>query len=171
MSANSQVVLSGQWLSLSETAAALGKSPKTIEAMVTKNQIKSTTVPRTGRKPERVYEAADVDRLAKEAEARAARSPAVRKEPAPKETILALAPKAQSSLEKILERLTAPPPLAVPVDRKLWLSLKEAAAYSGLSQSHLAELREQGKLDVIERGSGRGVRRRISRKSLEAFEG
>lgn len=166
----SVTTLPGDWLSQSETALALGKSPKTIEAMGYAKQIATTLVARAGRKPERVYSRADVDRLAKEQEDRkSAPRSQVPAAAAPKENVIALAPKAVSTLEQLIDRLNAP--RQVPLEVKLWLTVKEAARYSGLPKSFVGELIEQGKLQVIERPYGRGIARLISRKSLEAFEG
>ncbi len=164
------VVLSGEWLSMAEAAEKLGKSPKTIEAMVTNKQISSKLVPREGRKPERVYEAADVTRLVAQAQERAKRPPQERVPTAPKTMLpmpswdIPVAVELAAAARKLADGLAGQRP--VPVTDKLWLDLDEAHAYSGLARGDLKRLCVSGALTARKSGGWR-----IRRASLEAFEG
>lgn len=149
----------------------LGVSEATLDRMASDGRVASKTEPRPGRKPERVYSAQDVERLKAEKEKRReARPPS------------ALAPKTQLMLpafdgvaEAMRELASS---LAYRVDderersenftlrEKLWLTLEEAAAYSGLARRDLVRLRREGKLVARKSGGWKYLRR-----SLEEFAG
>ena len=141
-----------EWLPVSEACAALGKSQSTIER-IPSERLRSRLEPRPGRKPERMYYASDVERIKHEdADKENHRVPAVK---APAQ--FAIAPDTITALvNAVTEYRNAPPA------QKLWLSLEEAAAYSGLGRSILKRLAKR---------AGPHGAWRISRKSLEAFEG
>jgi len=164
------VALEEGWLSIQETCARLGKAPKTVESMVTYNQISSKTVPRAGRKPERVYEARDVQRLLDEADERAKR---VRPRPqalalggTPKPTMLSLAPEDRAIARDIVAQFKPPPapPRLLP-----WITVAEAAAWSGLSEGYL--LRRVEDKQIVGRKGGDHGSWRILRASLDEFTG
>lgn len=56
------------WMPLSDACRQIGMSPRTMETWVRNKKIRSKLVQREGRSPERLFEAADVARLAKEKE-------------------------------------------------------------------------------------------------------
>lgn len=149
----------------------LGKGAKTVERLVKGGELRSKWVPRPGMKPERVYSAEDLTKL-KESHAK-------RRE----RTALAVPSRPQSprldplaALNAILERWSkqplqipappTPPEPAVRITEKLWLSLKEAIAYSGLAGADLIQQAKDGKIT-----SRKSAGWRFLRRSLEAFEG
>lgn len=163
------IVPSG-YLTLGDTLTELGKSVKTVERLVASGDLESKLIPREGRKPERVYSAAAVARLKSEndrrRERRQATVPATRQIPAPPRiTSLAIPPDTITTIRDAMSQFLASPP--VRITDKLWLTLKEARAYSGLGRKDLLDLAEAGEIQT--RKSGR--RRLFRRASLEAFQG
>ena len=62
----------------------------------------------------------------------------------------------------LVEAIRSATPTAPPIERKLFLTLAEAAAYSGLPKSYLHGLIGEGKLKAIKAGGWR-----IRRSDLE----
>jgi predicted DNA-binding transcriptional regulator AlpA len=157
MKKNVEVMMSREWLTLAETVQKLGKSQSTIERWVGNGALRSKQEPRQGRKPERLYSAADIERLASQVQQANTRSIALAKPPSQ----LTIAPDAISALRDVMMEWRKPP--------KLWLSLEEAAAYSGLSESHIIGCVDTG--HIIGRKAGPYGAWRIHRASLEEYDG
>src|SRR5579875_249373 len=119
-----------EWIPLKEVVERLGKSETTVLRLVQSKQLQSKLEPREGRKPERMYHAGDVERLAREAEERP-----LTQALAARPTALMLAPDFANATAAIAERFLEPRPVSV--TSKLWLSLDEAVEYSGLAKSDL----------------------------------
>jgi hypothetical protein len=174
-----------EWLPLADAIRALNKSQTTIERLVAAEELRSKLEPRQGRKPERVYHAGDIERLMNNPTLSHAQQ---------KTMALALPDTLSDSLRKLVdviaqqasERKTEadrkaesePKPL-VSLSEKLWLTLEEGTAYSGLARADLLKLcqeafqRQEAQESrppnaLIVRKSGGW---KILRKSLEAFEG
>lgn len=143
---------------LIETQRELNTSTATVERMVRDGRLRSKLVPRPGRKPERVYLAEDIDRL-KEQKGK-------RRELRPPSALVPRSPASTQQLAlvttELVRQLAAPKP--IPLSEKLWLSLPEAQAYSGLAKTDLLVLAQSKR--VVARKSGGW---KIQRKSLEAF--
>lgn len=155
-------VLAGEWLSTEETMRELGKARRTIQEIAQRGELQWTMASRgNGMRPERLYNAADVKKLKAEAQKMAL----VRREP--RERVPA-AMQALQLVAAVREVAQASLP-AIPLKEKLWLSLEEAEAYSGIAEPSLRELLEDGQLKALRIGPYRTLR--ILRKSLEAFEG
>ena len=154
-----------EWLTLGETIATLEKSASTIERAVAAGRIRSKLEPRPGRKPERMYNAGDLERIKDAEQERNLRFPAPYKKPEPKSAamLMGLQPEMISSLRDVMMEWRNAP---IPVTVKLWLTIEEAAAYSGRSRSRLLQWCREGKV-TAERDGGW----RIHRASLEASAG
>ena len=155
-------VVPGGYISITETIARLGQSLATIERLVKRGELRTEEVARgNGRKPERFYSVEDLDRLKIEREAREAMRPpsavtAVAVRPAKAELVLA------SEAAGVLRELTAflrPPPL--------WLTPRQATQYSGLPRKILMAACRDGRLSAIPRYGSFLIRR----ASLEEFAG
>lgn len=150
----------------------LGKSDSTIERLVANGELGSRTVPRPGRRAERVYSSADIERLKEREEQRAqARPPSALAVRQPSESpqwqaVQAILDRIQQQQTRLLDAPAAPAKPQVEIKDKLWLSLDEAVAYSGLARRDLIQMCREGK--VVARKSGGW---KILRKSLEVFEG
>lgn len=144
----------------------------TIERMVRDGRLKSTVIPRKGRKPERVYKIEDVERQAREREARRAIRPPTAVAPRPPAMQAELITTAVAMMAQMLKRFEQPlPALPAPappitIQEKLWLTLDEAVELSGLCRSDLLGLCQAHVL-IARKSPGW----KIQRKSLEAFEG
>jgi hypothetical protein len=155
------------WLPLDETMARLGKSQSTIERLVGSRALRSMLSPRPGRKPERLYSAEDVERLKEESGAATSRTVTVAKK-APGALISGDGNVMLSSLVPLLTKWLNGGQ-GTRASEKLWLSLEEATAYSGLAESFLERAIREGKLRAV-KGGPHGAWS-IQRASLEAFEG
>ena len=154
----------------------LEKSDTSVERLVRNGDLESKLFPTPGRRPIRYYVVESVEKFKEREERRiAARPPSqfaktvtrlLKEKDRPESTSLALAvpDAAVTTLRELLKPFTAPKPVAV--TEKLWLSLDEAAAYSGLARADLQRLIEVGTLAARKSGGWK-----ILRKSLEAFEG
>lgn len=174
-------ILPAQWITIAEATKLLGRSYKTVERLVSAGHIKTMVEPRAGRKPERLYDSQDVSRLAERAMPRANGSVAasegappdslaIRKRPAPPSLPLEVLQPVVERMAGAMEQTAAAMTRAFdqkPEPAKLWLSLEEAAAYTGLSKSDLKRARLEGKVTALR--SGRGWRYR--RVSLDDFAG
>jgi hypothetical protein len=155
-------VLEGDWLTLAETVRAIGRSQSTVERLVGSGALKSKLEPRPGRKPERLYNADDVRRLADGHAPPNSRSLAVIKPPP--ESRLAVSKDTISAVRELMTEWRNDP--QVPVVSKLWLTIDEAHAYSGRSRRRLLIWCREGKIVAVRDGGWR-----IKRTSLEAFAG
>jgi chemotaxis protein histidine kinase CheA len=169
-------------------------SKATVERRVKSKELRTKELPRDGKKPLRVYLAADIETLKRTKHERREAQPPSAKAAAAETT--ALEPRRSSSngvpvpyfqelvktlrelaitqqqLQQRIGQLEVPPAqvvvdLQVPLQHKLWLSMREAHVYSGLPTRRLRKLLAEEIIVAV--GEGRGTR--ILRKSLEAFEG
>lgn len=157
----------------------LGKGAKTVERLVASGDLRSQMVPRPGMKPERVYLYEDVKKL-KEAHAKRRERTAVVAIRPPREP---QSDRLVQVMKEFMERInmqvgrlqlqateqaveTAAAEPAVRLTEKLWLSLEEAIAYSGLAGADLIREAKAGKIT-----SRKSAGWRFLRRSLEAFEG
>jgi hypothetical protein len=169
MKAELEVVPAG-WLSMREASQQLARSERTIERLVREGKLRSKIEPRSGRVPERVVEAEGVRTLKKELDERATRT-----EAQPQRAIAAPGNNGLGELARrvaLLPGVPAVPVAPILVDGKLyavWLSLEEAAAFSGLSKSFLLGSVLTGKLAAVKGGPHGSWR--IRRTSLEGFAG
>ena len=159
MAGKRAVVLAREWLPLEYALRSLGKSERSLQRLAAAGQVRWHFEGGTRR---RLYHAGDLERVKEEG------IPAGREEPqrvtAPRGAVAALAdPETRGFLENLVARVTAP---RIGIAQKLWLSLEEAQAYSGLSRTRLLALCRAGRLVAMR---DRGWR--IRRASLEAFAG
>jgi hypothetical protein len=169
-----------EWLPLSDATRALGKSQTTIERLVAAEELRSKLEPRPGRKPERVYHAGDIERLMN--------NPTLSHATQQKTMALALPDTLSDSLRRLLDviaqqaaerkaeadrKAESERKPSVSISEKLWLTLGEAADYSGLARADLLKLCRTA--DPNSLAPSLTVRKsggwKILRKSLEAFEG
>lgn len=153
-------LLPSEWLTLEEAVRILGKSAKTLERLVRSGALASKLEPRAGRKAERLYEAAGVQKLKQEPPPRAAPQALTVRPKA--ETALAVP---QDFLRDALGQFVNHRD-RVGIREKLWLSIEEAGLYSGLCRNHLLRLCREEKLVAVKSPGWR-----IRRASLEAFAG
>lgn len=157
-------VIAREWINLEQATAQLGKSPKTIERLVSAGHLRSRLEPREGRKPERLYHSGDLERIKAEAIPAPAAEPKRAIVPA-KTQELTISPHTVTTLNDVMTRWLNRDQ-AVGVREKLWLNLDEAHAYSGRSKRWLLVMCREGKLTAQKDGGWK-----IRRASLEAFAG
>ena len=180
-------VLEERWLTIAETMEALGIAKRTVQDWASQGLLHWKLQIGEGKR-ERVYDARDVEKLrndgppprtpssrperAPSAEARTAIAPRVRAMPLPSEEWMQAF---REMMQPIFAQRQLPAPApeapkatvpAVRLKEKLWLSLSEAKAYSGLSRSDLLVLAHDGRVKARKSGGWKFLR-----KSLEEFEG
>jgi hypothetical protein len=149
------------WPTIEQAAEQLQTSVRTLWRYKKEGAIQTKKRPRAGKKPENVCRPADIARLMPSDVQVMAGGPASKQI-----TIRRPAPKTwEGALERIATMMTAQT-ASVAIGVKLWLSLDEAAEYSGLARTDLLLLCKQGKLTARKSGGWK-----IQRKSLEEFEG
>lgn len=160
------LVLQTGWLSLAETVEKIGKSASTIERWVASGMLPSKLERRPGRKPERLYDAEAVARLAAQTERPDGTNRSLIVAPArphaPAE--VAVADKSIAAFGEVMKQWVGAqrlPPLA----EKFWLTLDEAALLSGIPRTSLKKL--IGANEIRARRFGRAWR--IRRDHLQAF--
>jgi hypothetical protein len=181
-------VISGEWMDGDETMDALGIQKRTLQDWAHSGFLRFKQQTRKGKRPERVFLSADVQRLLRDGRPSVTRpvSAKIPREPRPPRSVratpleLAIPNEGVTMLRELVERLAAPKVSPVSLTEKLWLSLDEAVQYSGLTRADLQETcqlafkvqaecqaqRLPGALIVRKSGGWK-----ILRKSLEAFEG
>lgn len=171
------------WPTIHQAAAALRTSTRSVLRAQDRGEIEIRKRTRPKKKPENVVNPDDLQKLI---EAEAPRPFPVQLPPAPQFhpdafafTVPALKGEQIERFIDALRDMTAqralPPapepaaiaPPAVPLNVKLWLTLEEASAYSGISRAKLREMMEHEALDFSKDGP-RGCWI-ISRASLEAL--
>lgn len=159
------------YLTLQQTMDELGKGKSTIERLYTVGDLRSTLVPRPGRKPERVYLAEDVTKWKDARQRRKDRRPPSQQKAGtlqlvPKRTEISLAGTGEmmAGLRELIGQFTAP--RAVRIQEKLWLTLDESAELSGRTRRWLLNACKNGGL-IAEKDGGWKIRR----SSLEAYAG
>jgi excisionase family DNA binding protein len=151
------------WLTKAEAAQALQCAEKTIERLAAKGEIHQAFRPVPGRRPVAVFHPKDIEKLKPKnvavpfvlSQSEAGPNGAAETQAlvpvgkAPADLLAALA----SALGK---------PTALSVDKKLFLTIREAAEYSGLPKSYLRKLLKEGSLPSLRAGGYR-----IKRSDLE----
>ena len=149
--------LLNDWLTKTQAAAFLRVSEKTIERLATKGDVRRATRKRPGVRPLPVYDPADLQKI------KDSQTPQVEivhhAEATPP---LGLAPRVD--LPSFLQALIPPQPDTLLRD-KLFLTIKEAARYSGLPQSTIRRLIRAEKLPAVKVGGWR-----IKRSALEQVD-
>ena len=125
------------WPDKHAAAATLGLSFRSVERLIEQKKIHIKHRPILGRKPLTILNPEDVDRIKAEV------LPPV---PAPAKTGSVLVPHRPVKAADMLAALTPP---RVPLDKKLFLTLREASEFSGLPQSYIRRLIASKKLKVI----------------------
>jgi hypothetical protein len=144
-----------EWLTPEKVMKEIGKSERSVQRLAAAGHLRWKL--ESGK---RVYHADDLTRIKEEG------IPARRVEPETR--VLAprvSAPLALVSVAREVARIFASP-RPVDITQKLWLSLEEAAYYSGLAKRDLLTLCQAGKI-VSRKSAGWKIRR----ASLEAFKG
>lgn len=153
-----------EWVSLPEAAKTLQKSEKTIERLVKAGSIESKLEPRPGRKSERLYRAADIERLAQNGHGSTAVARVPQSAVPAKMAAVQLAPEIMDKFRHVVIDGMSAYASQVPTHLKLWLSLAEAREYSGLSKPTLLQAIRNGKVTAQKSGGWK-----IKRASLEAL--
>lgn len=151
------------WLTKKEAADTLNIGEKTIERYVAKGKIQQSWRKVEGRRPIAVYNPTDIEKLKPEH----FRAEFVEIEPETKAVAKAAPPPlAARNGAEMFQFLAAAMGSAqtVALKEKLFLTVEEAAAYSGLPQAYLRRLIAEEKLAVIR--SGKSF---IRRKDLETL--
>lgn len=153
------------WLTKQQAAEAIGVSTKTVEKLTEEKQLQKAFYkrPETGVRIA-VYHPEDVARLRKERnpEAEPFVLPAAEAEPKASEKALAIR---QPAADQLFQALTAAFSGSQNSQKswKLFLSIREAAKYSGLPQAMLRRMAQKEEIRAFKTALGW----RISRKSLE----
>jgi len=160
------------WLSKPAAAARLAISERTLERMVAAGKgPQSRQRTRRGKRPETVYNPQDVETLA---DAAGVQPFVMAPEPsAPQNAAVARTadgiPPALAGVLSVIERLAqmAQRPSIEPASglSSLWLTLDQAAAYTGLSRAFLKRLVDDGKLPAI-----RDRATKVKREHLDLLE-
>jgi hypothetical protein len=163
------------WLPVEDVMRTLGKSERSIQRLAAAGHLRWTF--QHGSRM-RLYHAGDVERVLEggiQTERLPAREPGAVHEAqmagpavmAVTTTPVALSSETSSFFERLVEKIAAP--RGVGVTDKLWLTLEEAVAYSGLSVAAiLAGIAEE---KIVSGNLGRHGRRVVRRASLEAYRG
>jgi excisionase family DNA binding protein len=181
------------WLQREEALARLGVADATLERMARDGRVGSALASRPGKKGTRVFVTADVDRLKREKEMRAAlRPPSAMKKTETGNEEGNGAGKASStnldlwgqgkgaalvslktggwSYESLLELIRGVVSISserVPLQEKLWLTWEEASALSGIPVPHVRRLSEAGKIYAEKFGRSW----RVLKDSLQKYQG
>ena len=140
------------WKTQAEAAEILKCSQKTIGRMAAQKKIQRVLRRVPGRKPMPVFNPDDIEAI---------RAEMVQVDPFPvkeRGEVKALARQTSQGGVDLLAQLLADrisPTLAVPVEQKVFLNLKEAAAYSGLPKAWLMREIKSGKIKAIKAGGWR----------------
>ena len=147
------------WLTKREVAARLGVAEKTLERMSKRSEIQQATRKRPGSPGEVVYHPGDVERIA--AEMSKPPAPFLMPADAPKTALVKSEPAAapppyQLTFAAMAEMLR--PADHVRITERLFLTVDEAAEYSGLPKSYIREQIAAGKFGM-RTGGGWRIRR------------
>ncbi|HLJ49090.1 MAG TPA: helix-turn-helix domain-containing protein [Bryobacteraceae bacterium] len=130
------------WLTKKQAAAALATSERTIERMAAAGKLTTRPRERPGKKPEPVYPPDEVDALKQTI------TPTVELIPQP-----ALPPpKPLDQVTGILELMARAIARHDGRQWKPWLSIEEAAEYSGISQTRIRRLAHEGRIRFVRDG-------------------
>jgi len=137
------------WLTKQEAAKELGCSTKTIERYASQGRIERKVRKRPRLRPLPVYEPQDIVRLRAELEQEQS-APHVVEDGLPERTSLVKRRVSGPSMNDLFAMMVPAP--AVRITEKVFLNLKEATEFSGLSKGHLLELIHSGDLPARKRG-------------------
>ncbi len=143
------------WLTKAEVSASLGYSERQIERIVAKGDIRQGYKRVPGRRSIAVLHPDDIEKL------KAETLPPLPDIPAGPSRKVPLLPARQITAATLLAAM-ATTEGGVPLHRKLFLNIKEAAAFSGLPKSYLHRLVKEGSLPALRAGGYR-----IKRSDLE----
>jgi excisionase family DNA binding protein len=154
------------WLNKQQAADALGVSTKTIEQLAKDKKLQQAywKRPETGAKVS-VYHPADVERLRKE---RSPDAPPFVLPPGAEEQQTSTTALAVPSMERFFRAIAAAAAggsessqnrSEVRIAERLYLTIPEAANFSGLPQAHLRRLMKDEKLEALRTGAGWRIRR------------
>jgi hypothetical protein len=147
------------WIPKQDAAEQLGYSYRTLERKIIKLKLRTAQRDVPGRRSIVIIHPADFQKL-KEQTIPATPAPIEEEDSKELAPYQALPPAVRQFAASLLGTLPYPP-------RKLFLTLREAADYSGLPQTDLERLIETGELKAREIRKGRA--KMISRRSLEAL--
>lgn len=149
----SECGVQGEWLPKAEAAELLGVSTREIERKAASGRIQTKRVRLPGDRSDRtVYSGEDIERVKRERE----------------QGVMQLAPRtplASSAMQEQTLAAVLKAALAPPTQPKPWMTLDEAAEYSGLTER---QIRKLDRTQVL-RGWGVAGNRRISKASIDAF--
>jgi hypothetical protein len=148
-----------EWVTKEEAKKLTGMSDSTIERRVKDNVLRRDYRSVPGRKHEPVFSKEDLEKLSKPKQA-----VVLKGKPRPRThgRLPAITSSQQVGKPSRQQLATIPSVLSVPLEKKLYLSLPEAVAYSGLPRVFLEEKIERKELRSLFRG-----KYIISRKDLE----
>ena len=140
------------WKTQAEAAEILKCSQKTVGRMAAQKKIQRVLRRVPGRKPMPVFNPDDIEAI----RAETAQPEAFPVKERSEEKALARVPR-QSGVDLLAQLLAdrISPAGAVPVEQKVFLNLKEAAEYSGLSKAWLLREIKNGKIKAIKTGGWR----------------
>ena len=159
------------WLTGQQAAQALNCSTKTVQKLAAAGKLQARAGVKLHDGPglHTVYHPQDVETLRKERNPEAPPFLLPEMKPASGSTAIArIQPPANPAdlMARLMEALTSKNGIRVKLSERVFLTLKEAAEYSGLPQSWLLDLVKKGALaDRYQNGVGH----RIKRKDLEAL--
>jgi excisionase family DNA binding protein len=142
-----------RWITKSEAAIALGRSQKTVERLAKAGKIGSKKDRRQGSKIVAVYKWADVERVGARMKAELSVT-RLAFESGESVATHAPAPTSAEVLAQIAKTLSLPR-----IAEKFLLTLREAAALSGLPELHLEEALRSGKIKALNYGGSQLIRR------------
>lgn len=163
------------YLTMRLAMAEIGRAKSTVERLDAAGDVKSMLVARAGRKPERVYLAADLVRWREARERRkelrppsqrAKQFPTTALAPSPQTSGIAIRGDVMTGLREVLDKFLAGRN-AVGVRDKLWLTWDEASELSGIPRAALKRLAREGRIQAERFGDATRVRR----ASLETYGG
>lgn len=174
------------WLTTSQTAAALKVTERTVARLVQRGKLHPKKVRIPGRQDTPLFDPAEIatylgtdepEQFALEPK-KAALPVAV---PAPPPAtadagqlaafLAMLADQITARISQTVSGQLAERDTRVPISQRLYLTLAEASAYTGLPRGYLQQLIDAGQLRAVEVGkSGKGTRRRVARADLDALQ-
>jgi excisionase family DNA binding protein len=137
------------WVTKPQAAERLQASVKTIERLVMRGQLKQRARVEANQKEVAVYNPVELDRIA-----------------AKRGASVAAGPVAVADVPKPVEAAKAAVRPGVPIPKKLWLSVREAAEYSGLPKAFLRGAVRTGVFPAAHKFGGSW---RLSRLMLEVW--
>jgi excisionase family DNA binding protein len=138
------------WETKEQAAQRLGMSPRSLERLITNNELQTTMVKQVGARSFRAILRASTDALI-----------AIRQhQQITQHPNLPIA-NAMTGLAALVERQqdANSGALPVPLERKIYLTIREASAFSGLSMAYLRRLMDSKKLKWIRDGQQPKIRR------------